>query len=373
MQFTVDRAAFVRALIVTARVVERRSTIPILSNLRLDASDGRVTIKGTDLDIEASSACAAVVDEPGAITVPAKTVEDIARKLPDGAQINVDTSKAGALVIKSGRARFSVPTLPADDYPDFTAGELHHHFTLPVSDVIRMVAECSFAISTEETRYYLNGIFLHAPTELDRHEGLRAVATDGHRLVRLSLPRPVGAEGMPGLILPRKLVTELGKLSNVEGEAMFEVGVSTTKVRFARGDNVLVSKVIDGTFPDYGRVIPEANPNLVAVAGAELAAAVDRVASVSSSRTRAVKLTVEESRIGVSQRDPDCGAGDDEVDATLDGKPVEIGFNGKYLGEILSLLDAETVEMALADPGSPAVITRKGDEALLVVLMPMRC
>jgi len=373
MRFSVERAAFLRALIVAGHVVERRHTSPILSNLRLDTGDGRISLRGTDLDIEASSACTAIVDAPGSTTIPAKIVEEIFKKLPDGAQIQVDGSKPGAVVLKAGRARFRVQTLPADDYPDLSAGVLDHHFTLPVSDLLRLVAECSFAIASEETRYYLNGIFLHAPDGLDRHEGLRAVATDGHRLVRLALPRPAGAEGMQGVILPRKLVAELGRLASVEGAAMFEVGVSSTKVRFARDDNVLISKVIDGTFPDYGRVIPQGNANRVAVSGAELAAAVDRVAAVSSSRTRAVKLAVEDGRIGVSQRDPDGGAGDDEVDAVLEGRPVEIGFNGKYLAEALTVLSAERMELALADSGSPAILTRVADPALLIVLTPMRC
>lgn len=278
----------------------------------------------------------------------------------------------GLAFATSGRARFEIGTLPPEDYPDLATPEAPWTFTMPVRDVARMVEECRFAISSEETRYYLNGIYFHAPDGLERHEGLRAVATDGHRLARLSLPRPEGAEGMPGLILPRKLVEELGKVAGADGEAMFEVACSPTKIRFARGDNVLTSKVIDGTFPDYARVIPTANPNRATVAGADFASAVDRVNTVSNTRGRAVRCAFTAAGIHLSQRDPDSGESNDEVDATLDGDGVEIGFNGKYLDELLGVLKAETVEIALADPGSPAVFTRKGDDALLVVLMPMR-
>lgn len=372
MRLTCERSGLFKALAAATRTVERRNTIPILSNVRLDAKGSRLTIRATDLDIELQMACAAEVAEPGATTVPAHTLKEIVRKLPDDKPVAFKTNAEGQIVVQSGRARFELGTLPVEDFPDLQAGELPTRFPWPVADVLRMVEQVSFAISTEETRYYLNGVFLHAPDGLERHEGLRTVATDGHRLARLSLPRPEGAEGMPGVILPRKLVGELGHLVTLDGAAAFDVAVSPTKIRFTRDDTVVTSKLIDGTFPDYARVIPADNPKRLTVAREALFGAVDRVSTVSSERGRAVSLDIDVGVIRLSQVNPGSGEATEEVDASLDGAPLRIGFNGKYLGEAVAVLGGEQTVFRLADPGSPTVLTRTGDDALLVVLMPMR-
>ncbi|MBY0259568.1 DNA polymerase III subunit beta [Methylobacterium sp.] len=372
MRFTCERSGLLKALNLAARIVERRNTIPILSNVRLDAEGSRLTVRATDLDIEAQIACAAEVAEPGAITMPAHTLKEMVRKLPDAASISFEVGKPGQAVVRSGRTRFTLGTLPSEDFPDLQAGEMFTRFSWPVADVLRMFEQVSFAISTEETRYYLNGVYLHAPDEAERHDGLRAVATNGHQLARLCLPRPDGAEGMPGVILPRKLITELGHIVSTDGAAAFEVSVSPQKIRFTRDETVITSKLIDGTFPDYQRAIPSGNEKHLVVPREEFANALDRVSSVSSERGRAVKLDIDVGEVRLTQNNPDSGEGTDAVDATLDGAPLQIGFNGKYLAEILSVLGGDAVRMELADPGSPTILARKGDDALLVVLMPMR-
>ncbi|KQP34284.1 DNA polymerase III subunit beta [Methylobacterium sp. Leaf102] len=372
MRLTCERSGLFKALNAATRTVERRNTIPILSNVCFAAEGKRLTIRATDLDIEIQMECAATVEEAGGVTVPAHTLKEIVRKLADDKPISMKTTDKGQIVVQSGRSRFELGTLPVGDFPDLQAGEMPSRFTWPVADVLRMFEQTSFAISTEETRYYLNGVYLHAPDGLERHEGLRAVATDGHRLARLALPRPEGAEGMPGVIIPRKTVAELGHLVEIEGSAQFEVAVSPTKIRFTRDDVVLTSKLIDGTFPDYARVIPTGNDKRLTVAREALAGAVDRVSTVSSERGRAVRLDIDAGVIRLSQRNPDAGEATDEVNSSLDGAPLQIGFNGKYLSEALAVLGGEQIVFQLADPGSPTILTRTGDDALLVVLMPMR-
>ncbi|MHC2090406.1 DNA polymerase III subunit beta [Methylobacterium sp. CM6244] len=373
MRLTCERSALLKALSVTSRIVERRNTIPILSNALLTADGKRLTLRATNLDLEASTACAAEVAELGTTTVPAQMLRDIVGKLPEGAIVSLDKSEDNSrMVLKAGRSRFQIGTLPAEDFPDLQAGEMSHHFAWPVADVLRMVTETTFAISSEETRYYLNGVYLHAWPEGDHHNGLRTVATDGHKLSRLTLPRPEGAAGMPGIILPRKLVEELKKVVTTDGAAFFQVAVSTTKIRLERDDLVLTSKLIDGTFPDYQRVIPAENGNRLTLARADFASALDRVKTVSGGRGRAVKLDITEAGVTLSQHNPDSGDATDEVDGELDGKPLSIGFNGDYLAEILTVLDADAIEIALGDPGSPTILTRKNSDDLTIVLMPMR-
>ncbi|APX83794.1 DNA polymerase III subunit beta [Methylorubrum extorquens] len=373
MQLTVQREALMRPLAVAHRIVERRNTIPILSHLRLGADTGSLTIRSTDLDIEAASTCEADIQEPGVTTVPAHTLRDIVSKLPQGAELRLREDRgAGQLTLTSGRARFKLPTLPVEDYPDLQAGEMPHRFIIPVLDMARMVREISFAISTEETRYYLNGIYLHAPDGAERAEGLVGVATDGHRLARARLPRPHGAEGMPGVILPRKLVAEIGKLADGDGGPEFAVALSPTKIRITRDGTSLTSKLIDGTFPDYERVIPKDNPHTLAADGKALTTVLDRVTTISSGSSRAVKVALEDERIVLTQQNPDTGEATEEADAKFDGAAMQIGFNGKYLFDILTLLDSEHIEARFGDPGAPTLWRRRGDELLTVVLMPMR-
>ena len=275
MRLTCERSALLKALSVTSRIVERRNTIPILSNALLTADGKRLTLRATNLDLEASTACAAEVAEPGTTNrAGADAGATSSGKLPEGATVSLDdTDGNGRIMLKAGRSRFQIGTPPAGDFPDLQAGEMSHRFAWPVADVLRMVTETSFAISSEETRYYLNGVYLHAWPDGDHHNGLRTVATDGHKLSRLTLPRPEGAEGMPGIILPRKLVEELKKVVTTDGAAFFQVAVSTSKIRLERDDLVLTSKLIDGTFPDYQRVIPTENGNRLTLARADFASA----------------------------------------------------------------------------------------------------
>ena len=371
MKVTVERAELLRSLGHVHRVVERRNTIPILANVLLRASGSKLSLKATDLDLEVVEPIAAEVGAPGATTVPAHMFHDIVRKLPEGAQVVLESlADRASLSIRAGRSRFTLQTLPESDFPDLAAGEMTHRFGVGASDLKRLIDKTQFAISTEETRYYLNGIYLHTPSS-GENGVLRAVATDGHRLAQYELPAPKGAEGMPGVIVPRKTVGEVQRLIE-GGDAEIGVELSTSKIRFTLGETVLTSKLIDGTFPDYGRVIPLGNDKELKVDKPDFEAAVDRVSTVSSERGRAVKLSLSGTRLLLSVTNPDSGSATEEIEVEYGGDPLDIGFNSRYLLDIAAQIDSERAVFMLADPGSPTLIRDDANSGALYVLMPMR-
>jgi DNA polymerase III subunit beta len=371
MKVTLERAALLKSLGHVHRVVERRNTIPILSNVLLRATGTTLQLRATDLELEITETVAADVGEAGATTLPAHTLYDIVRKLPDGAQVSLETTgEAGQLQLRSGRSRFNLQSLPESDFPDLSVGELSHRFSLAAGDLKKLIDKTQFAISTEETRYYLNGIFMHT-LDVDGHTMLRAVATDGHRLARVELPSPQGAAGMPGVIIPRKAVSEVQKLVEDVG-AEVTIEMSTSKARFTFGDVVLTSKLIDGTFPDYARVIPANNDKRLTVDRIPFAAAVDRVSTISSDRGRAVKLALADGKLTLSVNNPDSGSAVEEIEVDYDAAAIEIGFNARYLLDITAQLESDTALLKLADAGSPTLIQDRDGAAALYVLMPMR-
>jgi DNA polymerase III subunit beta len=371
MKVTVERSELLKSLGHVHRVVERRNTIPILANVLVRADRGKLSLKATDLDVEVTDTIAAEVGPGGSTTVPAHMFFDIVRKLPEGAQVVVESSgERAALAIRAGRSRFTLQTLPESDFPDLAPGEMTHKFTLKAGDLKRLIDKTQFAISTEETRYYLNGIYLHAAGAA-KAQTLRAVATDGHRLAQMEIELPKGAEGMPGIIVPRKTVAEVQRLlEDNEAEALVEL--SPGKIRFTVSDVVLTSKLIDGTFPDYARVIPAANDKELVVDKKEFEAAVDRVSTVSSERGRAVKLSITGGKLLLSVTNPDSGSANEELEVEYESDPIDIGFNSRYLLDIAAQIESEAAVLKLADPGSPTLIADKESKGALYVLMPMR-
>jgi DNA polymerase-3 subunit beta len=371
MKVTVERAELLKSLGHVHRVVERRNTIPILANVLIKAERAKLSFKATDLDLEITDSIAAEVGPGGSTTVPAHMFYEIVRKLPDGAQIVLEASGDRAvLAIRAGRSRFTLQTLPESDFPDLAAGDMVNTFKLAAGDLKRLIDKTQFAISTEETRYYLNGIYLHTAGTA-KAATLRAVATDGHRLAQVELALPSGANGMPGVIVPRKTVGEVQRLIE-DSDAEVTVELSQGKVRFTIGDVVLTSKLIDGTFPDYARVIPLGNDKELTVDKKEFEQAVDRVSTVSSERGRAVKLSLSNGKLMLSVTNPDSGSATEEIEVEYGSEPLDIGFNSRYLLDIAAQIEGEAAVLKLADPGSPTLIQDRDAKGALYVLMPMR-
>jgi DNA polymerase-3 subunit beta len=371
MKISIERGTLLKALAQAQSVVERRNTIPILANVLIEAEGNTVSFRATDLDIEVVDRAPAMVERAGATTVSAVMLHEIIRKLPDGALVNLTEDAAtGRLTIAAGRSTFSLATLPKEDFPVMATSEYSSNFAAPAPVLRRLFDKAKFAISTEETRYYLNGVYLHVSTG-EVGPVLRCVATDGHRLARIDAPLPDGAQGMPGVIVPRKTVNELRKLLD-DDEATIAVSVSETKVRFATPLITLTSKVIDGTFPDYTRVIPTGNTRRLEVDASEFAKAVDRVATVSSERSRAVKLSLDEDRLILSVNAPDSGAAEEELAVAYGDERLEIGFNAKYLLEIASQVDRENAVFLFNSSGDPTLMREGNDMSAVYVVMPMR-
>ena len=322
MKATIERATLLKGLSHVQSVVERRNTIPILSNVLIEATaEGGLKLMATDLDLQINETIAAAVDQPGSTTVSAHTLFDIARKLPEGSQVSLSAAE-GKMTIMAGRAKFQLGTLPRDDFPVIAEGELPVSFELPAETLKQIIDKTRFAISTEETRYYLNGIFWHVSE--DPLPVLKAAATDGHRLARVTMPRPDGAESMPDIIIPRKCIAELRKLLD-EIDGSVGVSMSPTKIRFDLGQALLTSKLIDGTFPDYSRVIPTGNDKILKIDPRSFEEGVDRVSTIATEKTRAVKMALDRDKIILSVSSPENGTAAEEVpgDYTALGRLVQ--------------------------------------------------
>jgi DNA polymerase-3 subunit beta len=374
MKFTVDRAVLLKALAHVQSVVERRNTIPILGNVLIEARpEGSLALTATDMEIAVVEEVVGVtVARGGQTTAPAAILYEIVRKLPEGARIEFEQSGDGPLALRAGRFRTTLAVLPVEDFPAMTEGRMPTRFTLKAATLREMIDRTRFAISTEETRYYLNGIYLHA-TESEGMPVLRAVATDGHRLARVEEPLPEGAKGMPGVIVPRKTVNEVRKLAE-ETEDEIEIRLSETKIRFTIGTVALTSKLIDGTFPEYERVIPRSNDKKLTVRKQPFEDAVARVAAISSERSRPVKLSLSRNNLLLSATSPEQGQAQEELDGDVvsyESSPLEIGFQARYLTDITAQI-GEMAEFLFADSAAPTLVRDQARPEALFVLMPMR-
>ena len=371
MKLTIERAALLKALGHVQSAVERRNTIPILSNVLLSAERDRLSFSATDLDLEIVDEAMAQVDQPGQITAPAHTLYEIVRKLPEGADVLLSfTGEDPRLTVSAGRSRFNLPVLPAGDFPVMSSDGLSGRMAVDVGDLIRLIDKTRFAISSEETRYYLNGLYLHTGVENGQAK-LRAVATDGSRLALAEMPAPEGAAGAPGVIVPRKTIAEARRLLEDAGETL-ELQISPQKIRFELGDAALTSKVIDGTFPDYPRVIPKDNNRIVLVDSKLFAKAVDRVATISAEKSRSVRMAVESGRCVLTVRNMEAGQAVEELELDYAGDAFELSFNARYLLDITDQIAGEMAELRFGGPNDPALVLDPQDADVQYILMPLR-
>jgi DNA polymerase-3 subunit beta len=373
---TIAREALLPALALAVRAVERRNTIPILANVLIRAGDGRMTVTGTDLDAEIAVTRSCAVEGGGvAVTLPANNLHDIVRKLPEGSEVRLAGDEAGGMwTVSAGRSRFRLPFLPAGDFHEMSAGTFDHGLDLAAADLSAMIGTVRFAISTEETRYYLNGIHLHQDAG-EAGAVLVAVATDGHRLAKTMCPLPAEADGMPSIIVPKKTVELIERMLPEKGSVRLDLSEAKIRLSFDDGEGsvTLVSKLIDGTFPDYRRVVPAGNPNRYTVARAALAAAIDRVVTVSTGKGSAVKYAFAGTELTLAASSPDAGSAEESLSlAAGEGQPVEIGFNGRYCLDLLAAAGGEEVVFELGDAGAPALVRPARGGPSLFVLMPMR-
>ena len=370
MRLTIERSALLKALNHVQSVVERRNTIPILSNVLLSAQGDSLKLTATDLDIEIAESASAEVERGGQTTAPANYLYDFVRKLPDGSAVKLEVNGDDPrLFISAGKSRLHLPILPAGDFPSMPSDGFETKFEIEPTELGRLIDKTRFAISTEETRYYLNGIFLH--TIDSDGQKLRAVATDGHRLALADYPAPKGSVGMPGVIVPRKTINELKRLLD-DAADLVEISVSPQKIRFALGDAVLTSKLIDGSFPEYARVIPKNNSKKLKIPNKAFAEAVDRVATVSAERSRSVRLALDKDKITLTVNNPDAGVATEDLVAEYGDDALEIGFNARYLLDVAQQVEGENAVFELADSGSPTLVRDEADDAAIYVLMPLR-
>ena len=368
MKFTIDRSSFLKPLGHIYSVVERRNTIPILSNVLIESDASKVSFTATDMDMDIVETVGCIVSSQGKLTVSAHTLYDIVRKLPDGSEIQIELIDLN-VEVSAGKSRFILPTLPVDDYPIMTEIEKGNEFSLEAVDLANLIDNTKFAISSEETRYYLNGIYLHVPDI--KSDKLRAVATDGHRLAQAEVPIPKGAENMPGVILPRKAVGEVRKLID-STDGLVTIIISKTKAKFIFPTSILTTKLIDGSFPDYQRVVPKENLNKLLVSNSHFSKAIDRVSTVSMEKSRAVKLSLSNNVLLLQVNSHDLGNASEELDVNYASDPIDIGFNARYLLDISGQIQGKDIELSLSDSASPALITDPDQEGVIFVLMPMR-
>ena len=364
MKFTISRDALLKPLNLVAGVVERRQTLPILSNVLLSLEGNALSLTGTDLEVELVGRVEleqAGVD--GDVTVPARKLVDICKSLPDGVDIefSVDSGKAS---VKAGRSRFTLSTLPASEFPSVEEGAGELALEVPQSTVKRLIERTAFAMAQQDVRYYLNGMLLEL-----RSGRLRMVATDGHRLALCTAPEPVDA-GDASVIIPRKGVLELARL--LEGDEPIRLVIGSNHVRAANRQFTFTSKLVDGKFPEYERVLPKSPDKTVIGDRLALKQAFTRTAILSNEKYRGVRLKLSADSLDITANNPEQEQAEEVVAVEYQGSDLEVGFNVSYLLDVLSVLDGSQVRISLADSASSALVEEAEAGDSLYVVMPMR-
>jgi DNA polymerase-3 subunit beta len=367
MKIIIDKSKLLKPLSHIQSVVERKNTIPILSNVIISANDDKLSLSATDMDIDILEKINCNVINSGSVTVTAHILYDIVRKLTDGSEVEIEYND-GTASLTSNKSKFQLPVLPVEDYPTLSKGDFPISFKLTVGELSRLIDKTKFAISMEETRYYLNGIFIH------KHEKtLVAVATDGHRLARTTIPLPSGGEIIKGAIIPRKAIFEIRKLiEDYAEDSDLSISLSDSRIKIFAGETTITSKLIDGNFPDYEKVIPVDNSNVLILDCQSLTESVDRVSTIFSDKSKSVRMTLSPNKLTLEANSPDTGSASEEIEINYSSDEIGIGFNARYLLDVTSQIGTGNIKIALKDSGAPALISVPDDPESLFVLMPMR-
>jgi len=366
MKFTIERDALLRPLQLVTGVVERRQTLPVLANLLVEAKDGALTLTGTDLEVELVARHEPVaIEQEGCATIPARKLADIWRSLPEAAEVTVQVEGDRAQV-RSGRSRFSLATLPAGDFPSVEGGTGELELTLEQSQLRRLLDQVGFSMAQQDVRYFLNGMLLELTPE-----HCRTVATDGHRLAMCTLEQGVAGAGRYQAIIPRKGVLELGRLLDDQPEQV-HLQLGSNHVRINQGPFSMTTKLVDGKFPDYEKVIPKDLGATVTGDRGTLKQAFLRASILSNEKYRGVRLIVDSDLLTIQANNPEQEEAEEQVPVDYQGDRLEIGFNVSYLQDVLNALGTDQVQLSLSDANSSALIEGGGENDAVYVVMPMR-
>lgn len=365
MKFQLSRDQLLKPVQAVSGVVEKRQTMPVLANIQITAEDSRLTFTGTDLEVELVAEGQGEVESPGEITVPGRKLLDICKALPDGAEIRVEL-QGERLILRSGKSRFTLSTLPAAEFPVVEDIQVQRRFEIPQGMLRELVENTQFSMAQQDVRYYLNGLLLEVSDNR-----LRAVATDGHRLALAEREVELADVGTHQVIVPRKGVLELQKLLS-DGDTPVEVALGTNHLQVRVEGLQFTSKLIDGRFPDYERVIPRAGEKVVDAERLRLRESLQRASILSNEKYRGVRLELVPNALKIQAHNPEQEEAEEELEVGFEGEGMEIGFNVNYLLDALAALDSDQVRIDLIDGNNSCLIRDPGREDCKYVVMPMR-
>jgi DNA polymerase-3 subunit beta len=370
MKFTVEKSIIFKSLSHVQSIVEKKNTLPILSNILIEAKENHLVLSATDMDISITDKLDCNIIEMGSTTVSAHTLYDIIRKLPDTSEIEIISNDGKIMSLRAGKSKFSLGCLPKEDFPIIEIGDLENELSVDSQKFLQLMDKTRFAISNEETRYFLNGIYFHIK-QIDQSSTLSLVATDGHRLAKFDFDFKGLILDIPGVIIPKKTVNELYKLlSNYDGP--IKINLNSNKMVFFVGESILITKLIDGNFPDYKRVIPKDNNNILKVNRQDFSLAVDRVSTITNDKSPAIKFKLLNNLMNMSSVNAESGTATEDIITSYSGDEIEIGFNSKYMLEMINNLEDVEITLSFKDSASPVIAEEDSNPELIYVLMPMR-
>lgn len=370
MKITVEKSKIFKSLSHVQSIVEKRNTLPILSNILLEAKQNTLVLSATDMDISITDKINCNVLDEGSTTISAHTLYDIIRKLPDSNEIEIISNDGKLMTLRSGKSKFSLGCLPKEDFPIIEIGKLDNEINISSSDFLRLINKTRFAISNEETRYFLNGIYFHKKNENNKNL-LTVVATDGHRLAKFDFNYSQEDIEIPGVIIPKKTVNEIYKLLT-DFDGSIKINLDSSKIVFFIDNSILISKLIDGNFPDYKKVIPSDNSNILKVNRQDFSLAVDRVSTITNEKSPVIKFKLLKNIMNMSSVNAENSMATEDIITNYNGDEIEIGFNSKYILEMINNLEDNEIILSFKDSSSPVTAVEKSNPDLIYVLMPMR-